>query len=38
MTMGEYLLELDWRSPRDPDRDYAGSLTQEWVDFLNEME
>lgn len=38
MTLGEYLLELEWRSPRDPDHDYAGSLTQADVDFLNAME
>ncbi len=37
MTVRELLIEAEMRRPRDPTRDYAGSLTQAHVDELEAM-
>jgi len=34
MTLGEFLVEFEHRRPRDPENDYAGSLTRADVDEL----
>jgi hypothetical protein len=34
MTLGEFVLEFNWRRPHDPNNDFAGSLTQATIDDL----
>lgn len=37
MTLGEFLAEWEWRRPRDPVNDYAGSLTRGRIEELMAM-
>lgn len=38
MTLHEFLLEHEWRRPKDPEHDYAGSLTRGDVEALMEWD